>query len=350
MAPPALRLGACWCLASCVVGASGLERSCDPNEETCAWEHDKARALDQLCAPTDKDEADSPLVSRLRETASLDGAIELGVNSGEDGMPGGFCAIGEVGPQIREHRCEAPGLVLRQNRSALPQLAANNTQGSLCAVSRRHRFIFVHVLKNAGTSTKEWLKAALCGAEECDRCTLSLEPCAEALGRHPGYFRWAWLRHPYDRALSVYAMAKLMKSNDTMDDTSFAKFWLAGQSRWNWTSLSVHHALPQAAFVSNSKSCLAMDFLGTLHRSDQEMGRIVDLLGVDELKEHYASYGFRRPAPGKNDFGTAIAKSRGESAWDMVRGNQQLTTYLNLLYEEDFALFHRCDGEIEDVE
>jgi len=189
----------------------------------------------------------------------------------------------------------AIGRIRRTLASALPRVAGNSP-GSYCAVSHKFQFIFVHVLKNAGSMTKSWLVKALCpsGTGTCSDDTLSLTACWTAMRSFPEYFRWTWARHPFDRALSIYAMAK---QYGLPADITFAQFWLDG-SRWGKTRLSPDHGRPQSDFLADRSGCLALDFAGWLPNSQVEMQRIVDIIGAEPLQLHLETAGFEKPKKG----------------------------------------------------
>ena len=83
-------------------------------------------------------------------------------------------------------------------------------------LSHRHHFLFVHVAKTGGRSINLAL-ARWCPKSERFN-TKKLDPQVDVLGRRPGlevrkqttdeqwnkYFKFAFVRNPWDRAVSVY--------------------------------------------------------------------------------------------------------------------------------------------------
>merc|ERR1711907_857916 len=90
--------------------------------------------------------------------------------------------------------------------------------GTGCAVSEDFRFIYIHVLKSGGMSIKATLRAAMCDGgrfddvrKECareagGRSRLSIQNCADAVQKPPGYTVFSFVRSPFHRWYSAYAM------------------------------------------------------------------------------------------------------------------------------------------------
>lgn len=233
--------------------------------------------------------------------------------------------------------CKVLGRVDRSS-GTMPRIGGN-APGSYCAISHKYKFIFVHVLKNAGTATKTWLEDAFGCAKEsgkkCDEQELELHDCISSMTAYPDYLRWTWVRHPFDRALSIYSMAK---SYDMSEDMTFEQFWL-DEDRWYKTHLSPDHAKPQAHFLSDESLCLAVDWVGNLNDVDSSFTALLDILDADDLKEYLKKEPLIKPAT--NTFGTEEAEAEdAENGRELVKGNSQLSKTLRELYAEDFDLFH----------
>ena len=68
-------------------------------------------------------------------------------------------------------------------------------------VSHKHRLIFTHIPKNAGTSIRQWLVEHVPDAREMPR-TLKHDTPHHVHG-HSDYTYFAVVRNPYDRLLSL---------------------------------------------------------------------------------------------------------------------------------------------------
>lgn len=233
----------------------------------------------------------------------------------------------------------ALGLISRDRTSTKPT-ELGNSQGSYCAVSKKYKFIFLHTLKNAGTATKNWLKGALCSdGGVCDREILSIIGCSSALKTHPHFLRWTWARHPFERAMSIYGMAK---QYGLPAETTFEEFWL-DTKRWTKTKLSYTHGLPQSMFMTNSRHCLSVDFVGWLPDGENELRRIAALVKAPPLEEYLSTHGFQRPKKG-NVFGHGeLRREHFKSGVEAVSTSPKLLQFLSKMYETDLKNFGRTD-------
>lgn len=230
--------------------------------------------------------------------------------------------------------CTAFGRIKRTSRRTTPALAGNQP-GSYCAISEKHKFIFVHVLKNAGSSTKRWLRDATDCPEDKHPCLVEMRDCEAAMLAYPDFFRWTWARHPFDRALSVYAMAKHYNLDP---EVSFSDFWLAGKDRWQWTDLCPDHGIPQAQFMLSRTGCLAVDYVADLNNATAEWPHILDMIGSETLKSYEKKKPFMQPEEG-NVFGTNEAAQSGvDNGRELVVHDEKLKLKLLEEFKEDFDL------------
>jgi hypothetical protein len=91
-------------------------------------------------------------------------------------------------------------------------LSGQAKAGSGCAISHRYQFLYIHVLKSGGMTIKTFLKQALCHLSTKMPCkggpdALQIVSCRTAIQRYPHYFVWSFVRNPYGRMYSSYAMA-----------------------------------------------------------------------------------------------------------------------------------------------
>jgi len=252
---------------------------------------------------------------------------------------------------------EAYGEVHRQFRKAKPEFMGYGRDTG-CYVSDKYRFVFVHTLKNAGSSTQAWLRGALCdGAaiEKCDESVLRVTVCRKTFDNHPDYFRWTWARDPLDRAVSLYAMAIFWQKTmpigpqhgmhglrgqgqdkvESMRGVSFAKFW-GNPGRAQLSKMDAIHFKEQATFMRSKDGCFAVDYVGRLSDGDSDMGRIVERIGAKPLKEFYVRHGFK--VPHTWNMGTKMLAD-GELDLRKELENPETLKVLHELYATDCALF-----------
>ena len=71
-------------------------------------------------------------------------------------------------------------------------------------VSDRHRLVFTHIPKNAGTSIREWFTRWVPDAKEMPNVTKHMTPHHVHTRHMEEYTYFAVVRNPYDRFLSIF--------------------------------------------------------------------------------------------------------------------------------------------------
>jgi hypothetical protein len=218
-------------------------------------------------------------------------------------------------------------------------------------ISNSHRFIFVHILKTAGTSicaaldpTLQWNDVILGGtgfgekvnAPYKARFGLRKHSSAREIRAVGGedvwsrYFTFAFVRHPYTRVVSFYTwLGEAIRRNADR-----------GSPVWSWPStqafvespnfsdfirnekfLQTEAALPQTESVCDEEGRCIVDYVGRFEDLSSVRATISDRIGVDlpPLERHNPSAGQKPLA----DFFS------GEADYDYVRK----------LHEKDFELF-----------
>lgn len=99
------------------------------------------------------------------------------------------------------------------------QIGGSAKAGSGCVISHKYKFFFIHNLKVGGITTKLFLKRALCPGVDPDnqifKCSsgddvLKVVDCKSGLGLayKQSYFIFSFVRNPYSRLFSGFAMAE----------------------------------------------------------------------------------------------------------------------------------------------
>lgn len=139
----------------------------------------------------------------------------------------------------------------------------------------KHRVIFVHVPKTAGVS----IGAALFGVRS--RHAPWFEYRNRDSIRFHSYFKFGFVRNPWDRAVSGYFHLKAKQFDWTQpildrypDFDSFVRGWLTG-----WTASRFTSFLPQSYFLLNRREDLMVDLLGRFEKLEHDFGVIANQLG-----------------------------------------------------------------------
>ncbi|WP_024952450.1 sulfotransferase family 2 domain-containing protein [Cobetia crustatorum] len=154
----------------------------------------------------------------------------------------------------------------------------------------QNKCIFIHIPKAAGTS----VLAALGKKKEKGRDHISWQTYKKASNRKfKTYFKFSFVRNPYDRAHSAYryilsggnqgaqdlAVAKEIENYSDFDD-------FVEQALWKGTFRSHLLFLPQSNFIMDANETLMVDFLGYFETLEQDFKQVADALGIESQIAH----------------------------------------------------------------
>ena len=179
------------------------------------------------------------------------------------------------------------------------RLADLRGRGVYAGYPNRHRCIFIHIPKTAGSS----IALSLFG--EGSRHVPYREYEKANRGKFHRYFKFAFVRNPWDRLVSSYFYLRQGGSGgrdqewserylaDYGDFDSFVGGWLNKENIWSWV-----HFKPQHYFVCDAGFRMRMDFVGRLETISADFRYICDRLCIAaELKRanpsahrHYSEY------------------------------------------------------------
>lgn len=192
--------------------------------------------------------------------------------------------------------------------------------------NEKGRYLFIHIPKNAGTSIAKSLNL-----EHSSHATII--QAKEQLGwwKYRNYFKFAFVRNPWDRFLSLYNYARLEESlhhssinpdaapygkhldYDLLKHASLqecAQYLLDGKLRHDETWL---HWLPQSYWLLSKKGKIGVDFVGRYEHLDNDfsiiskrLGKKIELSKVNSskafLSQSYRDYYDRKTASIVADF------------------------------------------------
>ena len=189
---------------------------------------------------------------------------------------------------------------------------------SRCAVSFKHRFIYIPVPRSASTSIREFLRRALCQNHLCNPSVLVFIACRTALREFPAFFKWSFVRHPLARAASEWAAATRPRASSGAHS--------AGLSFDEWASdpNTTGRWHQQADFLADDTGCPLYDFVGVLDgrfAEDMEavLGRIAAPPLVDQYRRGAIAVPRAMPSPGRRSSaalcGATAAARRRVAEW-----------------------------------
>ena len=208
-------------------------------------------------------------------------------------------------------------------------------------VSHRHRFIFVAVPRTGTHAVRaalqpllgddDWQQQSLTAAMRLPVPALARIPHGHISARQAeaglpaamwrGYFKFAFVRNPYDRLVSVAAMLTKRDPGRAGGETAFLKRAL-GSERFRQRVL----VRPQAELLTDAADALAMDFTGRHESLQASFDEACRQIGLPE-----------RPLPRTN----AAAHPPCAACYDA-----ELLATVTDLYRQDFECFGYPAGEL----
>ncbi|CAB9516171.1 expressed unknown protein [Seminavis robusta] len=246
--------------------------------------------------------------------------------------------------------------IIRNSHTSM-MLPGQAGSGSGCAISHKYQFIYIHVLKSGGMTLKTFLKQGLCQGSTKMPCALGQDHlqivgCHSAVVQYPHYFVWSFVRNPFGRMYSIYAMALDYRQRKKKDTTvmlppfSFDEFVHAkgashslknkkrrqhykrrrllggggggrfanrhgnkrefAEAMWSkmapssssskctarrsMTYMDAVHCQPQYYFLFNEQDCPVFDYLGHLETFATDLKTVVDMIDSPELTQHYQQW------------------------------------------------------------
>lgn len=153
----------------------------------------------------------------------------------------------------------------------------------------RHRALFIHVPKSAGRSVVR----GLFDVKSVEHAPASWYQQLDA-GRFEQYFKFTFVRNPWDRAVSAYTYLRNGGSPASVEDSQWADF-VSGFSSFDaficeWLSAenAMRNALftPQVVFLKDIFGCIDMDFVGRFENLQADFDRVAEQLGIDARLPH----------------------------------------------------------------
>ena len=170
----------------------------------------------------------------------------------------------------------------------------------MISISHKHKAIFFHIPKTAGTYVEFILAehydfnrvSTICDKKSNVSSLLSYEKLDlllnEEIPEWKKYFKFAFIRNPYDRAISSYEYI-VQKYNDSRipktiktDNISFQDFYC------NYAKYNVNNFMKRHAFMSQYECFkdIQMDYYATFENLHEEIDTILQKLGITDCTQH----------------------------------------------------------------
>ena len=160
-------------------------------------------------------------------------------------------------------------------------------------INHNNKFIFIHIPKTAGNSIEEYFNIQkqenLWSKERYTINGIKYTPqhyTCSILKDHPqtkdyfnDYFKFAFVRNPYDRLLSHFIWRNEYYP-EHWNDASPNYF-----SKWLDTlNINIDHLLPQYDFIYQNNKCL-IDFIGRFENLDKDFALLLNKLNIHNNKK-----------------------------------------------------------------
>lgn len=172
-------------------------------------------------------------------------------------------------------------------------------RGEYSFYADKHRCIFIHIPKAAGTSVSWTL------FDKGSRHVPWFRYYQANPVKYRNYFKFAFVRNPWDRVVSSFFFLKRggMAPHDKRwaeehladfpDFSSFVKGWVNEENIHTWM-----HFQPQYHFICNEQDRVMVDFVGRMENINEDFKYVAQRLGCDKSlvskntgnNDHYSHY------------------------------------------------------------
>jgi chondroitin 4-sulfotransferase 11 len=160
-------------------------------------------------------------------------------------------------------------------------------------ISHKHKFIFVHIPRTGGTSVERFFNEPINWGNHN-----SLQWYSQSFGEYDRYFKFAFVRNPWDKMLSEYFWFRNTKH--LYPDETVKKFFRKSASCFsefvplflNSVEGDLSHRLSQLEFLQPIND---MDYIGRLEKYSEDFVKICSHLGIDTESPLHENYTTHRP-------------------------------------------------------
>ena len=176
-------------------------------------------------------------------------------------------------------------------------------------ISHKHKCIFLHIPKVAGTSIERFLREI---DPEIPQKVLRKRGFSRFLNNHTDYFVFSFVRNPYDRFVSAWKWGELKFSKEgelpfykKARPVSFEEYVLLTtnpehrkENQNLWSEYDEYHTLPQFEFFPNLNGehyftdkispTFTCDFIGRFENLHEDFNAVCSNIGIKQFKLPHA--------------------------------------------------------------
>lgn len=192
-------------------------------------------------------------------------------------------------------------------------------------INKQHKLLFIHIPKNGGTSIENFFNMmgndSFYGGNSITESGVLYSPqhltpnlLQKYLGKniYDTYFKFSFVRNPYDRVKSEFFWRQRIGEINT--DTDFKK-WIFNF----YSKIDNDHKLPQYRYIFNDNGDKVVDFMGRVENMDIDFTKLLDIINYPKKE-------------------TLLKENKNKNK-NIVVFDQEIKEKIIEIYKEDFKLF-----------
>ena len=161
----------------------------------------------------------------------------------------------------------------------------------MCVISQKHKFVFIHIPKNAGGSVRQALIRAAGGKKPGGFYQHAPATTIRDINKNHwnSFFTFAFVRNPWARMWSIYKFNLERKGKGHKDvGKSFDDFLMNKKRTHNWAKTFIRPGTPlqrrpQTDWILNEHGDVIVDFIGRFENLRPEIDKICSRVGIPKL-------------------------------------------------------------------
>lgn len=138
---------------------------------------------------------------------------------------------------------------------------------------------FIHIQKTAGTSIVKWLSQSVTNTNiSPPNCHLTASEYRSTMGvLFEDSFKFAFIRNPYERAVSYYKYKMTYYGKTLLTSTQRDKRFVD----WNvWLEDTLHKLPSQMSYIADSDNNIIVDFVGRFENLNTDLQIVARTIGI----------------------------------------------------------------------
>jgi hypothetical protein len=156
------------------------------------------------------------------------------------------------------------------------------------------KILFIHIPKTGGTSIEIFFncyrnKDCVFGWDRRYKIWRQHATCEEYIKNKyvepeifESYFKFAFVRNPWDRVLSEYRWRKISKRYDLSLKQFVISYDQIKEKKYRNKVGLLTHMLPQYKFIYDTKETLHADFIGKFENLQEDFNKVCEKLGIEK--------------------------------------------------------------------